>query len=93
MDTSEGLAMDAMMRDDPHMYMSPEMMSLFHEGGVDVQHLFSSEFLQSQTQAQQQQQVHHSNGDRPGNGRANTPSSACFASPTFIKMNGLPTSP
>jgi len=93
MDTSEGLTIDTMMSDDPQMYISPEMMALFHDGGVDVQHIFPSEFLPPQTQAQQQQQVHHPNGDRLGNGSANTPSSACFTSPTFIKMNGLPTSP
>ena len=94
MDTSGGLGMDTMMREDPQMYMSHEMMALFNDGSVDVQHLFSSEFLQPHPQAQQQQQSHHQTGDRPGNGvGVNTPSGAGFAGPAFLKMNGLANSP
>ena len=93
MDTSGGLSMDTMMREDPQMYMSHEMMALFNDGSVDVQHLFSSEFLQPHPQAQQQQS-HLQTGDRPGNGPAvNTPSGAGFANPAFLKMNGLANSP
>lgn len=94
MDTSGGLSMDTMMREDPQMYMSHEMMALFNDGSVDVQHLFSSEFLQPHPQAQQQQQHHQTTGDRTGNGAAgNTPSGAGFAGPAFLKMNGLANSP
>jgi len=85
-----------MMRDDPQMYMSHDMISLFNDGSVDVQNLFSSEFLQPhpQAQTQQQQQSHHQAGDRPGNGTAaNTPSGAGFAGPAFLKMNGMVNSP
>ncbi|KAF4609485.1 hypothetical protein D9613_012329 [Agrocybe pediades] len=54
MDTSGGIGMD-MMRDDSQMYMTHEMMALFNDGGVDVQHLFPSEFMQQQQQQQQSQ--------------------------------------
>ncbi|KAH9476291.1 ABC-transporter-regulating transcription factor [Psilocybe cubensis] len=83
-----------MMRDDSHMYMSQEMMALFNDGGVDVQHLFSSDFMQpispqqAQQQQQQQQQQHHI-----GNGNDSSTPSAGFAGPNFLKMNGLATSP
>jgi hypothetical protein len=60
--------MDTMMREDPQMYMSHEMMALFNDGSVDVQHLFSSEFPQPHPQAQQRQQQpsRHQMGNRAG---------------------------
>jgi len=84
-----------MMRDDSQMYMSHEMMALFNDGGVDVQHLFSSDFMQQpQPQAQHgqtQQQHHHQNDSRNGTD-GSTPVSS-YVSPGFLKMNGLATSP
>jgi hypothetical protein len=45
MDTGCGMGMD-MIREDPEMYMSsPDMLALFDEGGVDVAHLFSSQYM------------------------------------------------
>ena len=42
-----GMGMD-MIREDPEMYMPhADMLALFDEGGVDVAHLFSSQFLPS----------------------------------------------
>ncbi|KAF8960829.1 fungal-specific transcription factor domain-containing protein [Flammula alnicola] len=90
MDTSGGLNME-LMRDEQMYGMPPEMMALFQDGGVDG--LFSPEFMQSQPQSQQQQagqQAHHQS-DRTVNG--NTQPGAGFASPAFLKMNGLVTSP
>jgi len=98
MDTSGGLGMDSLMREDPSMYMSHEMMALFNDGGVDVQHLFAPEFMHPQPQQQQaqQQQLHHQS-DLPGNptttSNNHTTPSTSFANPTFLKRNGLATSP
>lgn len=48
LDSGAGMGMD-MIREDPEMYMpAPDMLALFDEGGVDVAHLFSSQYLQSQ---------------------------------------------
>jgi hypothetical protein len=44
------MSMD-MIREDPDMYMPPaEMLALFDEGGVDVAHLFSSQYMTPQPQ-------------------------------------------
>lgn len=78
MDTSGGMGMD-IIREDPQMYMSPaEMMALFDDG-VDVAHLFSPGFMGHPHQnSQQGSPLNHSDG---------------FASPVFMKHNGLVTSP
>ncbi|TFK36196.1 fungal-specific transcription factor domain-containing protein [Crucibulum laeve] len=89
MDTSGGMGMD-MIREDPQMYMSPgEMMAFFNDGGVDVGHLFSSDFIQPQ------QSQHALPPDRHGGGNNVSVSGSSFGSPAFLKMNGhgLATSP
>ncbi|KDR79374.1 hypothetical protein GALMADRAFT_243404 [Galerina marginata CBS 339.88] len=97
MDTSGGLGMDTLMREDPSMYMSHEMMALFNDGGVDVQHLFSPEFMHLQPQQTTQQQQLHHQSDIPGSAGASsnnqTTPGTSFASPSFLKRNGLATSP
>ncbi|KAF8191290.1 fungal-specific transcription factor domain-containing protein [Pholiota molesta] len=89
MDTSGSLGMD-LMRDEQMYGMTPEMMALFQDGSVDA--LFASEFLQpQQLQLGGGQQAHHQ-PDRASNGNG-TVSSASYASPGFLKMSGLATSP
>lgn len=90
-----------MIRGDSQMYMPHgDMLALFDEG-VDVNHLFSSDFnmvgpqsQQGQT-AQQVQQPSSSVGDRL-NGGGNVISSGApgyVSPPGFLKMSGLATSP
>jgi hypothetical protein len=56
------MSMD-MIREDPEMYMPPgEMLTLFDEGGVDVAHLFASQYV-SPHHIQ-----HHGNGGNDGFG-------------------------
>jgi hypothetical protein len=79
-----------LMRDEQMYGMTPEMMALFQDGSVDA--LFASEFLQpQQLQLGGGQQAHHQ-PDRASNGNG-TVSSASYASPGFLKMSGLATSP
>jgi len=89
-----------MIRGESQMYMSHgDMLTLFNDG-VDVNHLFSSDFnmvgaptQQAQT-AQQVQQPSPSVGDRHnGGGNVISPSRPGYASPGFLKMSGLATSP
>ncbi|KAF9481770.1 hypothetical protein BDN70DRAFT_875903 [Pholiota conissans] len=92
MDTS---GMELMRMEDQVYGMTPEMMALFHDGGVEG--LFSSEFLQQQQQQQQQglgggQQAHHQ-PDRSSNGNGVASNGTSYASPAFLKLNGLATSP
>jgi len=73
-----------MLRGDSQMYMFPgEMMALFHDGAVDVGQLFSSvEFMQ-------QPSSHHQN-ERQGIGSGGDSAPvAGFASPVFLKRNGM----
>lgn len=78
MDISGGLGgMDSLMREDSQMFMSADMMALFNDGGVDVNQLFSPEFLQPQ--AVQQPRTD------------STPTQETGFS--LLKMNGVATSP
>lgn len=93
-----------MIREDPQLYMSHgDMMALFNDGGVDVNHLFSSDFNMPTASAQHPQQGSGSQqtqppsssvGDRQ-NGGGNVIASGApgYTSPAFMKMNGLATSP
>ncbi len=101
LDPSGGVAMD-MIRGDAQMYMSHgDMLSLFNEG-VDINHLFSSDFnmvgtstQQQQAQTTQQQQPSSSSvGDRlNGGGNVIASGAPGYTSPGFMKMSGLATSP
>ena len=81
MDTG-GMSMD-MIREDPEMYMSPDMMALFDDGGVNVAHLFSSQFMP----AQGHQPQHQGGSGLNAGGEA-------YGNAAFVKhSNGLVTSP
>lgn len=91
MDTSSGMAMDPLIRGDDGMYgMTPEMMALFHGGGVDA--LFTPDFMQQHQQQQhgpmppppppQSHQHHQPDRISSSNG---TPGNASFVgSPGFL---------
>ncbi|KAF9449160.1 hypothetical protein P691DRAFT_812963 [Macrolepiota fuliginosa MF-IS2] len=102
LDSSGGMGMD-MIREDSQMYMSHDMMALFNDGSVDVNHLFSTDFNLSGGPAQHQQQPPGSQrvqqpppsaGDRQStSGNVINSSAPGYTSPVFMKMNGLTTSP
>lgn len=69
-----------MIREDHEMYMSQDMLALFDEGGVDVAHLFSSQFM---TPSPHPLGPHH----------AVRLSSDGYINPAYMKHNGLVTSP
>lgn len=79
-----------LIRDEQMYGMTPEMMALFHDGSVDA--LFASDFLQQQQQQLGGGQQAHHQPNRASNGNG-TVSSASYASPGFLKMSGLATSP
>lgn len=86
MDTSGsgGMGMD-IMREDPHIFMTPaEMMALFNDGGVDVGQLFSPEYIQLQQNQPQPDPRQVGVGQSP---------SGAFSNPAYLKLNGLVTSP
>ena len=75
------MSIDSLIRDDPNLYMSHEMMSLFDTGmGMDA-HLFGQTELFGMQQQQQQMASMASTPSSNGNGG--------FASPAFLKMSGL----
>ncbi|KAF9002487.1 fungal-specific transcription factor domain-containing protein [Cyathus striatus] len=82
-----GIPME-LIREDQQMYMSPDMMALFNDGGVDVGHLFSPDYNMQQQQGQGPP-TDRQGGVNPTHGA----SPASFGSPAFLKMNGLATSP
>ena len=78
------------MRPDPTLYMSPEVMAMFNDGTVDVGNIFQGEFIQQQQQQQQSQQsgqpqvpVVSDQQSGPGG----------FTGSSFQKMNGIAATP
>lgn len=98
-----GMGMD-MIQEDTQLYMSHgDMMALFSDGGVDVNHLFSSDFNMPATPTQHQQQAPGSQptqqpppsaADRQsGGGNVIASGAPGYTSPGYMKMNGISTSP
>ncbi|PPQ74836.1 hypothetical protein CVT24_003660 [Panaeolus cyanescens] len=96
MDASGGMGMD-MIREDPQMYMSmsQDVMSLFDGGSMDVNHLFSPDFMHThpagtngQSGRTQSQQTGHHSSERGGPSDAAAGSAPSFNSPGhgFLKM-------
>lgn len=87
-----------MIREDPQMYMSmsQDVMSLFDGGSMDVNHLFSPDFMhshqagatgQGHSRSQSAQNGHHSS-ERGGGSEGGPGSTPSFNSPGhgFLKM-------
>jgi hypothetical protein len=88
MDTSGGMAMDQLIRGEDGMYgMTPGMMALFQDGGVDA--LFTPDFMQQQQHGPMQpppppQSHQHHQPDRMSSSNG-TPGNASFVgSPGFL---------
>lgn len=89
LDPASGLGMD-IIREDTSMYMNSDMMAFFADGGVDVNHLFSSDtFLQQQRASPPSGGGSAAAGPQGQQGQSQQPG----AQDGFMKMAGLVPSP